>query len=227
MLYEVVLQSTYFNQECINRFNYVSTGEPATVQGSFALAFALGCVAGVDDQYPADTPFAAMRAIQGTAYAYNQIIVKAIYDNIDFYANPFISGTAGVSTGGDNMSPVNTYGLRTTRVRQDIGRGYKRFSGVVEAGTVAGGVIASDTLTALNALGEKLAEVIVYDDEGNTISFAPCVVGKEKYETPSGRFAYRYYASQATQNLHLATGIGWEAYTQQRTQRSRQYGKGS
>lgn len=228
MLYEVVLEQRYFNQQVINRWNYNSSGVPATVQGSFALAFAMGFIPdGTPPDYPADSIFAAMREIQGTALIYNQITVKAIYDVVDFYAAPFPTGTTGESTGGESVSPVDALGMRSTRVRTDISRGYKRFAGAVEGAFTEGGIVGSDMLTALNQLGGRMAETIEYIDEGSTLSFVPCIVSKEKYTTPSGKFAYRYYASQATQLTHIATGIGWEPYTQQRTQRSRQYGKGA
>jgi hypothetical protein len=74
-----------------------------------------------------------------------------------------------------------------------------------------------------------MGAIITYDDEGNTISFAPAIVGKEKY-TPDplkpDRYAYRYYPTLAEQMEHVAQGFNWDVYNQVRTQVSRQYGRG-
>jgi hypothetical protein len=43
-LYEVVLEQRYYNQQVVNRWNYVGSGTPASVTGSFALLSALGFI---------------------------------------------------------------------------------------------------------------------------------------------------------------------------------------
>jgi len=54
-LYEVVVEQSYAGQQCINRFNYVSSGTPSGVTGSFGLIAALGLLLeGEPVGFPAD-----------------------------------------------------------------------------------------------------------------------------------------------------------------------------
>ena len=76
-------------------------------------------------------------------------------------------------------------------------------------------------------LATAMGATLNYTDEGNALSFAPAIISKEKYTTPSGKEAYKYYASEVLQAAHTATGILWEIYGETRTQGSRQYGRGS
>ena len=68
-----------------------------------------------------------------------------------------------------------------------------------------------------------------YDDEGNTLTFTPIVCKKQKYAVPDSdpvRYAYRYFPTEAEQMDEIAEGVTWQAYTQTRSQTSRQYGRG-
>lgn len=231
MLFEVVMYQTYYNQLCVNRFNYQSSGTPAAVSLSFALIHALGCIpetqGGTD--IPVDGVLDSIRNVQDSAVAYTSIMAKAIYDVTDFYELPYVNSIpGGRSTSSGGSSPTLAWGFRTNRVRQDIKRGFKRFVGVAEEGVDPGGIATalyqSDYLTPAAA---ALGATVTYDDEGNTLTFVPAVAKKEQYTTPSGNTAYRYYETEAEQQANLATGIVWSYYTQVRTQNSRQYGKGS
>jgi len=231
-LLELTLQATYFNQEIINRWNYVSTGTPASVTLSFALASAFGCIydtVAVPPGYPANTPFAAIRGIQMNSLAYDQVSVRDVYSDVDFYETPFLQAAAGLVGSGEAMSPTSAAGYRTSRIRADIRRGTKRFAGLSEANVGPGGVFAAAALTAMALVATRMGEVLSYNDEGNTITFTPVIVGKEKYvPNPANpdKFAYRYYPTLAEQEDHWAAGISWDYYTQVRTQTSRQYGRG-
>lgn len=224
MLYEVIARGSYFGRPFNNRWNYVSTGEPASVLGSFGLAFAMGFIldGGV---FPAGSVFARLRSISATEVLWNSVQVRAAsdYDVADFYEVPYATPVAGQYSTSDAGSPALAWGFRTNRVRLDIDRGYKRFVGIPEVAMTDGGVIASADLDSAGLLAEAMSEVIEYDDEGNTIAYAPCVVSKIEYTTPEGNRAYRYYPTLAQQLEHIATGIQWSAYTTVRTQRSRQY----
>lgn len=229
-LLELTLQSTFQGQEVINRFNYISTGTPAAVSLSFALVSAFGCIYdpdGVPPGYPADTPFAAIRAIQSSSVSYDQVSAIDIYSVTDFYETPFLEPATG-GRGGETLPSFAAIGFRTGRVRRDIRRGTKRFVGVAE-GDTGGGTYTTNFRPLLEAAALKLSEVLTYDDEGNTISFAPCIVSKQKY-TPDplrpDRVAYRYYPTLEEQMQHLATGILWDYYPNVRSQTSRQIGKG-
>lgn len=221
---ELVFRSFYAEQECINRWNYVASGTPAAVSLSFALVSAFGAVYSGGTP-PADTLLNAIWSQVTTGVNFGEVEAKNVYSILDFYTRPFAAGqTGGVVTAG--MSPSVAIGYRTNRVRSDIRRGTKRFVGVPESSSGDLGVIDSAALTGLQNIATKMGDVLSYDDEGNTITFTPAICSKQEYTTPSGKRAYRYYSTEATQLEHTATGILWELYANTRTQVSRQYGRG-
>jgi len=226
-LMELVLEQSYFNQQCINRWNYMATGTPSAVTLSFALLSATGFLP-LATTLLADTIGGTLQELQAPGVTFVQATARAVYLDDDFYGNAFLSGTAGLNgAGGNDQSPVDAWGFRSSRVKQSIGRGYKRFVGVPEGHVGQGGEITPAGITFMNAVKDAMSEVLAYTDEGNSLSFAPCIVQKEKYVTDAGNDAYKYYATELLQAPHIAQGIFWENYTQTRSQVSRQYGRGS
>jgi hypothetical protein len=233
-IYELTLTQTFENQVCINRWNYLMTGTPAAVSGSFALVSAAGAIydeVHVPPQYPTGTLMDYIHAMQSTLVQYQEITCFNPYDPVDFYQTPFVPPYTGGFSGEAN-SPVLAIGFRSNVVRRDIRRATKRFVGVGEAFPGNGGSLDTSNSILVN-LEHKMSDTLTYDDEGNTLNFIPCVVGKEKYQTNTGhptneadRFAYKYYATEAEQLEHIAQGITWEVYDHVRTQVSRQYGRG-
>lgn len=219
-IYEVVLRQNYANQECVNRWNYVLTGTPAAVQGSFALIAAFGAIS-----LAAETIIGKVRSLQNQGVNFVDIEARDIYSDLDFYTRPFASSTNGQGL-GEGMSPVMAYGFRTSRTRRDIRRATKRFVGAEEGNVAQAGVLTSGVLTVMEELADLMEEPLTYDDEGNTLTFVPAVCSKEEYTTPSGKKAYRYRANEALQLDFTATGFLWEVYDTIRTQNSRQYGRG-
>lgn len=221
---ELLLRGSFAGQECINRWNYVSSGTPAAVSLSFALTSAFGVIpaAGI---YPAGSPFRLIKDELNVEFKFEEVQVKDVYSVTDFYTRPFVANTTG-SMAGEASPPFLSYGFRTNRVRSDIRRGTKRFAGVIEGAVGPLGIIGTAVMGHLQAIADAMSDVLTYIDEGNTISFTPAVCGKEKYTTPEGNEAYRYYASESSQLAHTATGVLWEAYPEVRSQVSRQYGRG-
>lgn len=220
------MSGTYYNQQTINRWTFLRTGTPASVSGAFALATAFGAIpAPVTGTFPATKPFQITMGNLSNQLLISAIAVEALYDPVDFYEVPYPTPKAGDQT-GEAMSPAMAYGLRTNVVRKDVARGTKRLPGVIETQVGAGGVLAGGMVTALTAVCAAYSAILTYDDEGNTISFSPCVLSKEEYTTPRGNRAYRKYATLSEQLEHTATGILWQPLTTVRTQRSRQYGQG-
>jgi hypothetical protein len=226
-LMELTLFQTFEGQVCVNRWNYVASGTPAAVTLSFALASVMGFLP-LSTTLTADTVGGLIQAIQNTGAVFNSVLSRAVYIDDDFYDSPFLASTHGAQgSGASASSPLAAYGFRSNRVKQSIGRGYKRFAGVEQSLMSTGGDWISGVEDDLQALADALGETLSYTDEGNSLTFVPCVVQKEKYEVESsGKFAYRYYASQATQLTHTAQGVVWEFYPQMRSQTSRQYGRG-
>lgn len=226
-LMEVVLQQTYQGQICINRWNYVSGGVPAAVTLSFALLSAMGFLPTttvLDD----GTVGGELQSLQNGGVFFNQAIARAVYIDDDFYDNPFFANTNGVgSGGGESMTPINAFGFKSSRVKQSIRRGYKRFVGMGESNVGPGGILVAGTITQANLVAAAMGEILTYTDEGNTLSFTPAIVQKENYPTDPPKSAYRYYADEAEQLMHTAQGVQWTVYDSTRSQVSRQYGRGS
>lgn len=226
MLLEVILRTVFRGVLCINKFNYLSSGIPASVSRSFGLISAMGFIpdAGV---YPVDTFFVALRALLHSDVGFIGAECKAIYDPTDFYERPFVASINGQDS-GESSPPFVAYGFRTSRVRGDIARGTRRFVGVADGKIGSGGALVPGALTAVENLADVMDNNLEYDDEGNTLTYAPVIVHKEKYQSNSDpvRWAYRYYASEATQLTWLAQGFIWQPYLEARSQTSRQYGRG-
>jgi hypothetical protein len=226
-LYEVTLEQRCVEQQVINRWNYLGSGTPAAVTPSFGLAAAFGIPAS-GTTLTNGTVLGEMQDLQSPAVIFVQLIVRAVFIDDDFYTAPFAGSTFGEN--GDpllTLSPTAAYGFRSNRVKQSIGRAYKRIVGVEESMQGSGGVLSAGAITLGESLGAAMGATLTYDDEGNTLTFVPCVVQKLKYTTPSGKSAYKYYPTESAQATHIASGINWELYRQTRTQTSRQYGRGS
>lgn len=225
-LYEVTLSATYFGQLCINRWNYLSSGVAVGVVPSVALIEAMGFVS-PDPDFIADSIAKLLQDLQSDSLTYNSVQCRALYDDpADFYDYPFPSGIVGNNNASQGASPVVALGFRTTRVRTDIGRGTKRFSGMTEALMDAGGDLSAGAAGAADALAAAMSAVLSYTDGGSSLSFTPVILGKEEYETPAGNKAYKKYPTLTEQLDHIAQGFVWDAYPQVRSQVSRQYGRG-
>jgi len=223
-VYRATLFSTYAGQSCVNRWNYISSGSPGGASVSFGLASAMGFVAGF-------TPvgggiFQRLQELQSTGVTYDEVQVENIYDPVDFYTLPFLAGENGDNP-GENSSPFVAFGFRTSRVRRDIRRGYKRFVGVAESAIGLEGEIAAGAVPSMVALANAMSATLTYDDEGNTLTYVPVVLGLEQYTPASGKPAYRPYDTEAEQLMHVAQGFAWENYDYVRSQTSRQYGRGN
>lgn len=226
-LMEVTITQKYAEQEIINRWNYLATGTPAAASFSLAMCYAMG---GIEDggSYPAGTVCVTLAAIQAQAVEFVEISARDVYSVTDFYTNPFSPALVGGQVAA-GLSPATAYGFRTNRTRLDIRRGTKRFVGVTETQQFAAGQIeASFVASGLTNLATAMSAVLTYDDEGNTLTFTPVIVGKEKYQSNSNpvRYAYKYYDDEEDQLDHLMSSIIWSPYDTTRTQVSRQYGRG-
>lgn len=230
---ELTLAYTFANQQCINRWNYISGGTPAAVTRSFGLVAAFGGIydeVAIPPAYPADTVLGKIMSLLSDQVVLQQITALNVYDPVDFYQTPFVNPYNGDQS-GDSLSPMVAYGFRSNQVRRDVARGTKRFAGVLEAFNLSGGILTTDALGVCNTIAEYMSDVISYDDEGNTLTYTPSICGKEAYDpnpppATGNHRAYKYYATEAEQLDHTAIGVLWQAYAQTRSQVSRQYGHG-
>lgn len=223
---ELVTRYRYQDQQMINRFNFISNGTPAAVSLSFALTFAFGAIpAGEPPAYPLTGLFEFIRDVQVSGVTYDEVQARDMYSTLDFYTLPFPAGVVG-NNPESGEAPFEALGFASNRVRSDINRGYKRFGGIPTSFVGAGGVLVAGGISVGNLLAGKLGDVLEYDDEGNTITFTPCVLSLEKYSPAPGRTAYRPYATAAEQLEHTAVGVIYGPYSRIRSQVSRQVGHG-
>lgn len=226
MLYQVVLNLQYLEQAFVNRWNYVMSGTPVGVTGSFALVQALGLYAtGTPANFPVGTLGAAIQGILNEQSIFVQTIVQNVYDPLDFYDSPFVNDVVG-GVSGTGMSPVNAIGITSTRVRTDIRRGQKRFGGVPVGYVENGGQITTIALGFAQIVADRMGESPEYTAGGNALTFSPAIVSKLRTVDGEGKVSYVYYPTLSEQLAHTALGIQWSPKTTIRTQGSRQYGRG-
>jgi len=223
-LLEVTFTGTYYGQNWVNRFNYVGNGTPAAVSYSFALASSLGCVDPESGTILGTTLFGAWRLLVSSNVNYQLVSVWNVGTETDFYSVPLDAYSGTIN--GDDASPVLSFGFRTNQVTKAVRRGQKRFVGITDAQTVDAAEFTGGTITSMDLLATRMSEVLSYDDEGNTLTFSPAVVSREKYTTSSGKTAYRYYDDIEVQLAHTAVGVVWSRQLNARSQVSRQFGRG-
>lgn len=217
---ELVLRQMFQGQECIARWNYISSGTPAAVTLAYALVHAFGGIT-----IPAGSVLGGIKDLQSSDVDFVDIEARDVYSTVDFYTRPFASGVEG-NQAGVSTSPILAYGYRTSRIRTDVRRGTKRIVGVVEEAMAAGGVITGGFVALAETVASRMAETLTYEDEGTTLSFVPAICGKKPPTVSPVSASYEYWPTAAQQLDHTAQGVLWELYPEVRSQGSRQYGRG-
>jgi hypothetical protein len=226
-LYEIVLTESYYEQTCINRWNYISSGTATGITGSAALVAAMGFIPVAGD-FVADTIAAKLQELQVESVTFEGMLSKSIQgDPTDFYDVAFPTGVQGGAGALQGLPPFNAWGFRTNRVRSDIGRGTKRFVGVSENAVQSGGAIEAGAAAVMQELADLMSDTLSYTGGGSTLTFTPVVAKKQSYVTDSGKTAYRYFTPLSAQLAQLAEGVTWEIYDNVRSQTSRQYKHGA
>lgn len=222
-LFEVMLRQLYDSKPCINRWNYVSSGTPASVALSFGLLSAFGGIpAPITSEFPDDSVMASLANLQNLDTRFVELVVENLYDPLDFYTVPYAPEQKGL-TSGEPMSRFLAYGFQSNRVRTDIRRGNKRFVGCSETYVGDKGVITSTGVDAMTPVAVAMSEVLEYDDEGNTLTYTPVVLSLEKHDPDAEHddFWYKKYATLALQLDHTAVGITWTPKPSATTQNTR------
>lgn len=221
-VYVVTVRGVLFDQAIVNDFAYVDANV-SSAPTALELLTLLGFIpTGSPPDFPASTVASAWEAIASESYQFLEAQCANLYSVFDFYTAPYspaILGGIAVAAG----TPTLAFGLKSNRVRTDIRRGFKRFAGVVDDATDAGGIIAPTFDALLTVLAAEMSAVLT----GASASYQPAVLSYEAYTTPSGKTAYRPRATEALQLDHAAYPLTWAQYSQIRTQTSRQYGRGN
>lgn len=228
-LYEVVLKGQILGRDNINRWNYVLDGDTISSPQAFTLATAMG-FAPVSGAFPADTIAAKIAAVINIAVTWSSCQVRAIYDPTDFIDIPFSPVVPGNIDATELLPATICWAFRTNRVRTDIGRGQKRFSGVDKGSLETEEEPNSGAITALTNLADLMGDQFTVTEGAATAIFKPCVVKKFPYTSPHGKLAYRYAnaddGGEAAQIEQLAVGVEWELVLNTSTQNSRKKNKG-
>src|SRR5574338_100422 len=155
---QMVLTQNYYSQLCVNVFHYVMTGTPAAVTPTFALLSAMGLLeaTGVPKRFPADTIGHALQTVQSVDCVFVSGYARNLYSVTDFYETPYPNTVRGVFA-GDPGSPAIALGFKGSRVRTDIRRGFKRFTGVAEGLMGSGGTIAAAEVATVQTLADRLS----------------------------------------------------------------------
>jgi len=223
-LYEVTLRQRYYDQLCVNVFDYLSPGGLGNTPSSLELLTLMGFIPEGDPlAFPAGTIADALSDLQSSSVEFLSVEARELYSVTDFYEaaySPVIAATGGL---GNAMPPFNAYGLYTARIRTDIRRSFKRFVGVSEGYVDNGGVLTSTANGLVADLGELLSDTL----SGATAVYSPATISREKVVDPdTDAVSYQLYATEAEQEEHTAYPLVWAGYTVVRSQTSRQYGRG-
>jgi hypothetical protein len=226
-LYELILRQQTNAQMLINRWNYVSQGSPVGVTGSFALVSAAGAIADGDPlSFPVGGMFASIQALQANDVIFVEFMALNVYDLDDFYSIAYPTGLfGGVAQAGASLFVAA--GFRTNRVTRAVRRGTKRFGGVPIGSIGEFGGLTAGYLTTMATCAAEMSATLEYTDGGNSLSFEPTIVSKQLITPVTNPRRYQYYPTLAEQLEHVAQGITWEAYTNTRSQNSRQLGRGA
>lgn len=224
-LYEVVLRSQYFGQQCINVFNYVNSPGIGVTPNALELLTEMGFIPTGDPlEFPADSVMALIQSISNTSVEFTSVEARELYSITDFYEAVYSPPIQGTATSGDPVAPFMAYGLYSSRVRLDIRRAFKRFVGVSEGYVGSGGVLTAGITPVLVDLAAAMSAPLT----GLTAEYLPCVISREKIVDPeTGKVTYELYESEEEQYDHVAAPLTYTYYTTVRSQVSRQYGRGS
>jgi hypothetical protein len=230
-LLELVLTGTDNFQETINRFNYTVTSSVETEVNGAALIQAFGAIWD-GTEYPSGLPLRDFMQMLNDEYCFLSVSARDVYSDVDFAEVPLVHDACGAVTVGDIEPPFVAFGFRTNRIRRDIRRGTKRFSGVSETDSDGGGLLNGAAVTRVEIAAAAMSAVLTQTVAGVDYTFHPVIVGKMRYLPPDNTVfnaagtAYTYWPDFATQADHLASDPTWEIYPTFRSQVSRQYGKG-
>jgi hypothetical protein len=223
-----VLRSTYLSQICNVGFTYRTASTPVANNGSPTLLKAMGLNS--DGTIVADSILALIQNFVNPSFVFQDLTIKDIHSELDFFEGQFAADTAGDNTGATAPS-FAAYSFRTNRGRGDIRRGFKRFAGVTEDSTTGNAVTDMATQTALQNAATAFSQTLTGATPDTTLSFTPVVLGRQQYNKDTGEASttsgiYRFYPTAALQDAHYYAITAWNASLVVTTQNSRKQGRG-
>jgi len=224
-LYEVVLRQRYFDQLCINVWNYITLPGIGVTPSALELLTLMGFIPSGDPlAFPDPSIADFLVQIQPDEVSFLSAEARELYSVTDFYEAAYSPPIVGINNATQATTPFNAYGLFTARVRTDIRRGFKRIAGVTEGNVLDGGEVGAEMLAVLTSLADAMSEQLT----GATAVYSPAVISREKIVDPeTGKVTYQLYEDEAEQEEHTAFPLVWAPYEFIRSQTSRQYGRGT
>jgi len=238
-MFEVTLIGSYFNQLVVNTFHYINNvispgGDPTAQELLDGMGWTQwGLPDPLYEAYPDNSIASAYQQAVNTKFKLVSVFARDLYSATNI-AEYIFNPATGENTGqlvGEEMSPTAAIGLRTNRVNININRGQMRLSGTTEPMLISGGELGPTAVTVYGVLATAMSAPIPWGGATGADDFIPCTFKKLRYEVekdgvPTGRFAYKYHPSPNVQAENTAQPVVWKTVTTQRTQGSRQYGKG-
>jgi hypothetical protein len=230
---ELTLSGLNQNQRWINRWNYYVAPPAGVLTLAAGMITPLGFVdvnTGVPGfQIGAGTFLYDLLQMTCNTFSVDTLQILNVRDPLDFYSTSIAPPFVGVLA-QPAASPALTHKFRSSVVRRDIRPGQKAIGGVQRDQMDSGGGFNAAHLTKMQAFAARMSANLESTVGGNTITYQPCVVKKERYAVspgdPDTTYAYRYPVNEADLLANLAIGVTWSAISTVRTQVSRQYGRG-
>lgn len=223
-MYQVTLKASYFGRPVFNEFTFIGGSVPEGTLGSLAVLAGMGLAPlGDIEPFEEDTFASDLALAQVANMVYVEAVCKNLYSVTDFYTFAFAANTHG-QRAGEGLSPTQAAGFNTDRTVANIRRGQKRFAGVSETDTDAGGFLNSGGRAVWEAVGNRMDNVTVVPVGGSTFTYTPYVFSKERVVDPdTGEVTYEAWPDEATALMHIARINQWTLKAATRTQTSRQY----
>ena len=221
---ELTVESVYFDQKVINRWNYVASGTPSAVSLSYGLIYALGFTNPPADVGAGVDFWSRMRQTQSVDVLYTLVSCRDVYSLTDFFSNPL--GNAPGIVAGDPSPTFVAYPYRTNQVTKAVRPGQKRIVGVVDASVTNGSTIVQTQRDWNNNFAIEMTEVQSYDDSGQVLTYKPAVCGKKRETLANGNVTYKYYETEVEQLAHTAQSVVWTAKGNITSQITRKRGRG-
>jgi hypothetical protein len=211
----------------INEFNLLNNSLSEATNASLNIIESLGYNSGAPTAPVASSVLDTYRGISNTGVAITQLYCRDVY-NVNDFAQVTVSGSGWDGNRAGTPAPsFQATKIKSTRTRQDIKSGFKALPpGLLADVTTATGTLSSAYITLMQTLCTRLSNGTSPFVGPIQAFFGWAIVGKEKYTTPSGRTAYRYYQDPVVQAEHIATPVTWAPVERATTQTTRKLGRG-
>lgn len=226
-LMEIILQGVTPTGMYLNKFNVYNNSLSGTTIASLPILETLGYDPSAPTAVKVGSILEAFQLMTPSTFEWTQFYARDIY-NVNDFAQINVSGAGwqGKRAGTAEYSAFVAK-LKSTRTRQDIKAGFKALPPILTNDTGTGtGALTSTVINMMTTICTRMDDGLdVYIGVGFNF-FGWTIAQKEKYETESGKTAYRYFPTLEAQAERLATPVKWVPIERVSTQNSRKFGKG-